>query len=54
MATITCPNEERFGGDLVGCGQTFEQSDESIADDPDGWVDCPNCGLGFHPVGGVV
>jgi hypothetical protein len=46
---VRCPTSEAFRDDgipILGCGSTFIQV---LDDDPDGWADCPHCGLGFDP-----
>jgi uncharacterized Zn-finger protein len=45
MAVVSCPNDKRAPGDIVGCGRTFVQ----VPDD-EGFFDCPFCGLFFDNV----
>ena len=42
LASRRCPDNERFPGDIVGCGST----DVSDPDD-EGICDCYNCGIWF-------
>ena len=46
IETVTCPDQPRYEGDLVGCGATFDQKP-----DDEGWFDCPHCGLFFSKDG---
>lgn len=52
MGVYRCPSNPTLATDghpIVGCGLTFEQDDASRDFDPDHWVDCTHCGLGFDP-----
>jgi hypothetical protein len=49
MTIYTCPARDPEDTDIPGCGRTFDVSDADRDDDPDRWVDCPHCGLGFDP-----
>lgn len=40
--TVTCPTNERWPDDIVGCGLTF-----TAEPDDEGLVDCPGCGIWF-------
>ena len=45
--TVRCPDNLVLATDgrpIVGCGTEIPD----VRDD-EGWVDCPNCGLGFNP-----
>lgn len=49
MGLIVCPPrpvpvERGTPGTITGCGAVIPD----VRDD-EGWVDCPNCGLGFNP-----
>lgn len=47
---VRCPtNPVEPNLTVVGCGREYDYPDHLIEDDPDGWVDCPHCGLGFDP-----
>lgn len=46
IETVTCPDQPRYEGDLVGCGAAFDQKP-----DDEGWFDCPQCGLFFNKEG---
>lgn len=59
---LRCPDTDRGPqvdaipaglADIIGCGRTFPQALEALADDPDGWADCPHCGVGFAAAQGV-
>ena len=45
-ATVACPKEPRWEGDLAGCGHTFTQEPDDEA-----MFDCPECGLFFNAEG---
>jgi uncharacterized Zn-finger protein len=41
--TFRCPTDETRS-EIVGCGHVF-----TADPDDEGLVDCPNCGMWFHP-----
>lgn len=45
----TCPDRPAPDSDLIGCGETFEQTP-----DDEGWVDCPHCGMAFDAARAVA